>query len=61
MKDPTLTMSHQNAARFYQKISYDKDYDGHATERAEGQRLGGKLSENQVLKLLLQLNYLQNT
>lgn len=49
LQDPTLKMCHQNSARFLGRVAYDDEYNGAATELEEGERLGNKMGDKDVL------------
>lgn len=49
LENPELEMVHQNSARFYNKIAYDKGYNGLATADEEGDRLAKELGDKPVL------------
>ena len=49
LENPVVEMLHQNSARFYNKIAYDKGYNGLATADEEGDRLAEVLGNKLVL------------
>ena len=49
LKEPELTMTHQNAMRFYNKIAYDTNFEGPGDSMEEGKRLGGVLGNKEVM------------
>lgn len=49
LKDPTLEICSQNSARFLGRVAYDNEYNGAASELEEGERLGAKMGDKDVL------------
>jgi ribulose-5-phosphate 4-epimerase/fuculose-1-phosphate aldolase len=51
LKDPRILPLDNNTARFYQRISYDTDFNGIATSNAEGSRIVDTLAGNSALMM----------
>lgn len=49
LEDPRLTMTHQNAMRFYGKIAYDTNFEGPGNSMEEGKRLGTVLDDKEIM------------
>lgn len=49
LRDPELKMYSQNALQFYGQIAYDREYNGLALDKAEGDRIASKLGAKRVL------------
>lgn len=51
LEDGEVLHCTQNSLRWFNRISYDKDYNGLALEHSEGDRMAGLMQENRVLFL----------
>jgi ribulose-5-phosphate 4-epimerase/fuculose-1-phosphate aldolase len=51
LKDPRILPIDNNTARFYQRIAYDTNFSGIATEEAEGRRITETFAGKQILMM----------
>lgn len=49
LKNPRLGMYHQNSCLFYNRVAYDREYNGLSTDDDEGMRIAKQLGDKSVL------------